>query len=101
MELFFVLPSENRTLGFNDISGKLQVPRDSVEMLVMKAMSLKLIKGNIDEVNEKVNVNWVQPRILSLDQIQQMRNRLERWNTNVKETLYFMEEQANPNEVFT
>lgn len=67
----------------------------------MKAMSLKLIKGNIDEVNEKVNVNWVQPRILSLDQIQQMRNRLERWNTNVKETLYFMEEQANPNEVFT
>jgi 26S proteasome regulatory subunit N9 len=100
MEMFFILPSENRTLSFTEISQKLRVAKEAVEMLVMKAMSLKLIKGSIDEVNEKVNINWVQPRILSHDQIQQMRNRLDKWTQNVKETLYFMEEQANPNEVF-
>jgi len=37
---------------------------DQVEWLVMKALSLKLIKGSIDEIDKVVFVEWVMPRVL-------------------------------------
>lgn len=35
----------------------------------MKALSVGLIKGNIDEVDQKVQMTWVQPRVLDLNQV--------------------------------
>ena len=40
-----------------------------VEFLVMKALSLGLVKGTIDEVKQLVNMTWVQPRVLDLSQV--------------------------------
>lgn len=33
-----------------------------VELLVMKALSVGLVKGSIDEVDKLVHMTWVQPR---------------------------------------
>ena len=38
-------------------------------MLVMRALSLGLVKGTIDEVDESVHMTWVQPRVLNTEQV--------------------------------
>lgn len=40
-----------------------------VELLVMKALSVGLVKGSIDEVDGRVHMTWVQPRVLDLQQV--------------------------------
>jgi 26S proteasome regulatory subunit N9 len=52
----------------------------------MKALSVKLIEGVIDNVNQKVNVTWVTPRVLLIPQITQLANRLDGWIDKVKTT---------------
>lgn len=41
--------------------------------------SLKLIRGSLDEVDRKAQITWVQPRVLSREQIGQLAGRLEAW----------------------
>ena len=40
-----------------------------MELLVIRALSLNLVKGVIDEVDEKVHMTWVQPRVLNNEQV--------------------------------
>ena len=40
-----------------------------VELLVMKALSLGLVTCHIDEVEQRVHMTWVQPRVLDLEQV--------------------------------
>lgn len=35
----------------------------------MKALCLGLVKGSIDQVEQKVHMTWVQPRVLDKDQV--------------------------------
>lgn len=42
----------------------------------MKALSLGLVKGSIDEVEGKVHMTWVQPRVLDRDQVISIMNYL-------------------------
>lgn len=35
----------------------------------MKALSVGLLRGSIDEVDQKVQMTWVQPRVLDLPQV--------------------------------
>lgn len=110
MELVFSLPSDKRTVPFATIAQVSQVPltevrhvaplcgcsleltrRVQVELVVMKALSLGLIKGLIDQVQQTVTVTWVQPRVLSMQQIASMQQRLVKWSEGVRGTLLFME----------
>lgn len=45
----------------------------------MLLYSLNLIKGSLDQVDEKVIITWVQPRVLSRDQIGGLASRLDEW----------------------
>jgi 26S proteasome regulatory subunit N9 len=71
--------ANNRTLAFKTIAEETHLPVNEVEHLVMKALSLNLIKGSLDQVDEKALITWVQPRVLSREQIGSLAKRLEEW----------------------
>ncbi|KAG6820034.1 hypothetical protein H0H93_006269 [Arthromyces matolae] len=71
--------ANNRTMSFQTIAEATRQPIEEVEAMVMKALSLKLIRGSIDEVDQKVQISWVQPRVLSREQIGSLAQRLGEW----------------------
>jgi len=95
MELAFKRPSDKRTIPFADISTATKLPVKEVEPLVMRALSLKLVRGTLDELDQTFNVTWVQPRVLDIQQISSMKDRLQDWTKKVQSTLLFMEGEAS------
>jgi len=65
----FTRPANNRQLTFNEVALKTQLPEDDVELLVMRALSIGLVKGSIDQVDKRIYLSWVQPRVLDLSQV--------------------------------
>lgn len=94
MDLVFKKPSENRTLSFEEISRVCMLPTDEVELLLMKAFSIKVLKGTIDQVSQTVQIKWVQPRVLSKDQIVNMKERFDLWTKETQKTNLFLEDTA-------
>lgn len=92
MELAF--KSKHGSLSFNEISSATHLPIDEVELLVMKALSKELVKGSIDEVQSKVMITWVQPRVLNKKQIRNMKKRLESWFKHVSQFSEKLETKA-------
>uniref|UniRef100_A0A673C5U0 26S proteasome non-ATPase regulatory subunit 13 n=1 Tax=Sphaeramia orbicularis TaxID=375764 RepID=A0A673C5U0_9TELE len=95
MEMTFTRPANHRQLTFTEIAQSAKIPVNEVELLVMKALSVGLIKGNIDEVDQKVQMTWVQPRVLDLQQIKGMKERLDFWCGDVKNMAMLVEQQAH------
>jgi len=96
MELVFNKPAEGRTLPFKVIANATKLKDDEVELLVMKALSVKLIRGEIDEVNQTVTISWVQPRVLDMIQIGKMRDRVAEWTENVHSVLNYVQNETAP-----
>ncbi|KAK4337195.1 hypothetical protein RND71_043294 [Anisodus tanguticus] len=92
MELTFKSP--NGILTFDEIAAKTFISSNVVELLVMKALSLNLVKGEIDEVEKKVNLNWVQPRVLDKQQINILKLKLEDWSKNIRKVENMLESNA-------
>jgi len=79
IELVFQRNANDRTMSFQTIAEETRLPLDEVEHLIMKALSLKLIRGSLDQVDQKAQITWVQPRVLSREQIGQLASRLGEW----------------------
>ncbi|KAF6745602.1 hypothetical protein DFP72DRAFT_925597 [Ephemerocybe angulata] len=79
IESVFKRGAGERSMSFRTVAEETRLPVDEVEHLVMKALSLKLIRGSLDQVDEKAHITWVQPRVLSREQIGGMAKRLEQW----------------------
>jgi len=79
MEIVFQRGTTNRRVGFATIAEGAQVPANEVELLVMKALSKKLVKGTINQIDAVVDFTWVQPRVLDVKQLANMQARLGDW----------------------
>mmetsp|Transcript_18621 Transcript_18621/g.25819 ORF Transcript_18621/g.25819 Transcript_18621/m.25819 type:complete len:399 (+) Transcript_18621:358-1554(+) len=94
MEIIFNEPADNRVIAMSHIAEKTKLSLDGVEFLLMKTLSVHLIEGVIDQVDGTVNVSWVQPRVLGLPQIGELRNRLDNWLDKVHTTLLTVESET-------
>lgn len=93
-------PPQERFLHFDTIVNETGVSLDEVEYLLMRALSLGLIRGTIDQVTQVVRVTWVQPKVLDRNQIENMRLRLQDWNAHVKKLGGFVEQNLEMGTVF-
>ncbi|ELR08347.1 26S proteasome regulatory subunit [Pseudogymnoascus destructans] len=84
-EAVFRRPPHDRAMSFHTIAEETKVRPDEIEHLIMKALSLGLLRGSIDQVDEVARINWVQPKVLDMKQIKGMRLRLQEWDTSVNE----------------
>jgi 26S proteasome regulatory subunit N9 len=82
-ETVFRRPPHDRAMSFQTIAQETKVRPDEIEHLIMKALSLGLLRGSIDQVDEIARINWVQPKVLDMKQIDGMRLRLQEWDSSV------------------
>ena len=94
INLAFEIHPHERNIAFSVIAQGCSIPMDQVEWMLMRAMSLKLIEGVIDEVAKTVNVTWVLPRVLDMDQINLLGSQVDGWSTKVKDMLRNIEDQT-------
>ncbi|CAE6531428.1 unnamed protein product [Rhizoctonia solani] len=86
--------SAGKTMSFQTIAEETRLPQDEVEHLVMKALSLKLIQGTLDQVAEAATISWVQPRVLSHSQLSQLASRLDEWCDRIDALDSFVQQQT-------
>ena len=82
-ETVFRRPPHDRAMTFAAIAQETKVQPNEIEHLIMKALSLGLVRGTIDQVAEVARITWVQPKVLDKAQIEAMRNRLRDWDEGV------------------
>lgn len=87
LDLIFHREKGDRNLDFSLIAEITRLKVEDVELLVMKSMSLGLVQGTIDQVDQIVRVSWIKPRMLPKDKLKVMSEKLGKWDAQIKQTL--------------
>lgn len=102
------LPADERRIPFKVIGEHTKLNNDGVEFLLMRALSLHLIEGTIDQVDEIVQVfnlaaqlfsslvqiTWVHPRVLTKPELQGLYDQLTSWITKVRAVNLELEQET-------
>jgi 26S proteasome regulatory subunit N9 len=94
LELIFDLGKDERSVPFERIASACQIEMDKVEYLLIKSMSLLLVRGTIDEVDQVVHIDWAMPRYLSKEHLQKMHSKMEQWEDKMNNVIGLCESQA-------
>jgi 26S proteasome regulatory subunit N9 len=94
VELVFAKPASERTLEFTEIARGLEIPLEQVEWAIMRAFSVKLMEGIMDQVEGTVHVTWILPRALGTDQMADLAGRFGEWATKVNKIKDYMQEET-------
>jgi|TARA_B110000285_G_C15000119_1_gene550996 26S proteasome regulatory subunit N9 len=92
LEYVFAQNKDARSITFASIMQVCQVPEEAVELVVMKAMALELVKGSIDEIDKKVNIDWILPRYLNKGHLEVLVGQMKTWEDKTEMTIGIIEE---------
>lgn len=84
-EAVFRRPPHDRAMTFATIAQETKVRPEEIEHLIMKALSLGLLRGTVDQVDEVAHITWVQPKVLDMKQVSNLRERLLDWDSSVNQ----------------
>ena len=96
LDLIFQKNKNERTILYQEIMQNCLVEPKQIEYIVMKALSLKLIKGYINQVEEKITINWIQPKYLDKEKIKVLYGRFENWIVKANKILTDLQENGAP-----
>ena len=94
MEMTFRRDANDRQITFKDVAEQTGLNVDKIELLVMKALSKGLVKGQIDQVGESVNLTWVQPRVLDKEQVKTIMGKIATLNASIRTMENMIENNA-------
>lgn len=94
VEMVFERPASERTLNFVDIAQRLEIQVEQVEWVIMRAFSVKLMEGSMDQVEGTVHVTWILPRVLQSEQMAELATRFGEWAVKVSKTKEYMYEEG-------
>jgi 26S proteasome regulatory subunit N9 len=95
MELAARRPASARVITFDEVAAETQLPADNVEWLLMRALSLDLIRGSIDQVARSVSVSFVRPRVLDVAQVALLKDVVDGWRDKARATLTTLEDHLH------
>lgn len=96
LQMIFSRPFDSRIFDFSEISESCHVPLDRVEWLVMKALSTEIIKGEINELEQKVIVTWCKPKALDQQRLKHLKDEIDRWRSIVHNQRVALSNKAQP-----
>eukprot|EP00127_Corallochytrium_limacisporum_P000042 Clim_evm21s2 gene=Clim_evmTU21s2 len=76
-------PATERTIPLVEVSKACRVHEDDVEMFLLRALSLELITGTIDEVDGVIHCTHVLPRVPDRRQIGELLPPLKSWSDKI------------------
>lgn len=94
LEMIFQRGKDERSLSFRSIAETCKVENSDVELLVMKAMSLNLIKGTINEVDQQVHIDWCLPRYLNKGHLEIMAAKMRDWESKLDNVMRLAENNS-------
>jgi len=94
VELVFKRDPHDRLIPFRDIMVQCHVGAGEVELVVMRAMSLCLIKGKLDQIKQTVSVTYVIPRILQLSHLADLKGKMDCWLDKINTAVDFVQNNA-------
>lgn len=87
VEHLFSLPPDARSVSLGDIAAHAKLGTvEEAEDLIVRAMAIKQVSGVINQVNGTLEVEWVQPRVLTHEQVEGLSHRLEAWSDKLGAT---------------
>jgi 26S proteasome regulatory subunit N9 len=96
LDLVFQKNKNERVLFYKEIAANCLCDLDKIEFLLIKALSLGLIKGYIDEVENKIVVNWIHPKYLDREKIIFLHDRLDQWIQKSAKVLGSFQDTSSP-----
>lgn len=71
-------------VSYKMIEDKLELDEEGVEDLVVRAFQLKLLRGRLDQGNERISTTYAITRDFGPDQWLNLKEKLELWQTNLE-----------------
>jgi hypothetical protein len=90
--------TNERSFAFADLQTALQniTDRNDIEIILMRALSIGLIRGTIDQCEQLVHITYIQPqRVLTTTQMQHLLQQYQFWSQKVQTNVQQVQEQTN------